>query len=475
MARKVKRVTKKADRVPISAEEIKAAQETAGQFEELNAVEIRRKRGVLEADIRADNAKKVQQAPDKHHIVEKRKELREGEYLQSCGAFNDNVRRTHIPEEIRNSYENYERIKWQFTRWRKSKRAQDVDERKGQGPILLIASGPSLNNVLPILHKWNGAIICTASHATSCVHAGKDPTYIVSLDHRQRPEKFNCNWWYGRDSALITHPAINPEFNKRWKGKTYFYRKMVPDVNLHAVIIPLAYGQWIKTQLAVFSSSTPAMLGLAEIMGYSPIILVGCDFGLDYFRKWSYEKRADWMPRAWPFGHWVQAPHKKLDTEQMKSMMIAENGVKTNKIQVYYKRSMICGWRLDKSQVIHAVWGLNRGEKKTSILEEFPQGDAEETIEAQGTNLEDLYLTVEEIKEVADKFLMRQRTYPIPIGPEEEGAGIFFQEFNNWHKGLPKMAASLNAQGAKIDVVGLTARFERLEAENKREHPGEGK
>ncbi len=461
-----KRVTKKADRVPMPVDEIAAAK---GEFKDLNPDEEKRKQGVLGSHIRGENAKKV--ISGDMRVVDKKGEKRESEYLQSVGSFNANIRRTHIPEEIRNSYENYQFIKRQFTG--RKKRARDLDAQRGsgRGPILVIGSGPSFESMLPILHKWKGAVICTSSHATTCVHAGKDPTYIAQLDHRSVPSKLNCNWWRGRDTSLIIHPTVNHAFMKNWKGRTYFYRKIMPDVALHGEIIPQAYGQWITMKMAVFSSSVPAQIGLADTMGYSPIILVGCDFGVDRFRKWSYEKREKWLPRTWPFGHWVrQAPPAR----EVNHLMTAENGVLSTNVQIYYKRSLICGWRLDKSQVIHAVWGLNRGAKKTSVLEEFPQGDAEEIVETQGANLQDLYLSIDEIKDVADKFLIRQRTYPIPIGPEEEGAGLFFQEFNNWHQGLPEMAMSLNAQGAKVDLVGLTARFERLEAENKREHPREG-
>ena len=61
MAKKVTRVTKKAERVPMSAVTIKEAKGIiAGEFEELKADAAERQRGVLEADIRSANAEKVQ-------------------------------------------------------------------------------------------------------------------------------------------------------------------------------------------------------------------------------------------------------------------------------------------------------------------------------------------------------------------------------------------------------------------------------
>lgn len=440
----MKRVTKKADRVPMPADEIAAAK--------AKAVTNQAKEIIGDA---------VQEAGAKPIPLET-------ERLKSCGGYNAKVRKQHIPEEIRNAFENYPYIKWQFTRWRKSKRAQDIGvmKGKGKGPILLLGSGPSLDKAHSLLAKWNGAVICTSSHATTCVHAGKDPTYIMELDHRAQVAQFHSNWWRGRDTAIINQPTQNPEIAKWWKGKTYYFWKMVVDVALHQQIVPAAFGEWIKTYLIVFSCSVPAQMGLAYLMGYSPIVLVGCDFGIDRFRAWHYEKRAKWMPRMWPFGEWVQQPIHSLDTEQA---MRAENGIMTNAIQSYYKRSLLCGWRLDQAQVFEAVWGLHRGEPKTSILEEFTKVDMEETIESQGGNLVDLVQTEKEIRRVCDKYLTRHKTYAIPLGPEGTNAGVVLQEMNNWRKTLPLYARDFEKMGKHVDLVGLTAYYDGLERENKEE------
>ncbi|KKL91134.1 hypothetical protein LCGC14_1897700, partial [marine sediment metagenome] len=401
----------------------------------------------------------------------------EMEQLKSVGGYNANVRLKHVPEEIKNAFENYPYIKWQFMRRRKSKRVQDIGvlKGKGKGPILLLGSGPSLDKAQPLLKNWNGAIICSGSHATTCVHAGKDPTYIMELDHRGRAAQLNSNWWRGRDTSLINQPTQAPEIARFWKWKTYYFWKMVADVALHQQIIPAAFGEWIKTYLIVFSCSVPAQMGLAYMMGYSPIILVGCDFGIDRFRAWHYEKREAWIgghdgwwPRMWPFGKWVQQPVQSLSTEHV---VRAENGVMTCAVQAYYKRSLLCGWRLDQGQVFEAVWGLNRGEPKTSILEEFVKVDMEETIESQGANLKELVLTQKEIRYRCDKYLTRQKTYAMPLGPEGTGAGVgvVLQEMNNWRKTLPMYARTLEQAGKKIDLIGLTAYYDQLERENKAE------
>lgn len=380
---------------------------------------------------------------------------------KSVGRYNDVVINTHVPEEIVNSYENYQVIKKRLNHWRKSKRPQPIGALKsrGKGPILVLASGPSLDSALPLLKEWRGALICTSSHATSCVHAGKDPTYILSLDHRDSPSAMHSNYWYGRDTAVIIHPAQAPAFVKYWKGRTYYFRKLIREVPFHARVMPAAYGKMIPDHLYVFSSSLPAQLGLAYMAGYSPMFLIGCDFGIDRFRKWTYEKRNKWLPRMMPFGKWTKESPHSAETE---GLVRTFSGILTNEIQLYYKRATICGCRLDLGQIILADDG-----KGTSILEEFPKASLEQVIEYQGQGFENLYRTEDEMRDVYDKYLITKNTFPIPVGPLGTGEGTIFQEFHNWRHSMPQYIDELIKSGAKTDKKEILDRFDKLEYENK--------
>jgi hypothetical protein len=106
----------------------------------------------------------------------------ENQFQPRSTPFNKTVKARNVPMEIRNSYANYDRIMAEFAQGR----AQCVGTRHGKhgGPCLIIGSGPSLDDALPVIEKWEGGIICSPSHASSLVKWGRPPDYVLALDYR---------------------------------------------------------------------------------------------------------------------------------------------------------------------------------------------------------------------------------------------------------------------------------------------------
>src|SRR3989304_854444 len=86
---------------------------------------------------------------------------------------------------------------------------------KGKGPIVILGSGSSLNDIIPTLKYWKGAIMCSTSQASTMVYYGRTPEYIVCLDPRVPPQDELAAPDWG-DAVMIAHVSIPFEYISRW-------------------------------------------------------------------------------------------------------------------------------------------------------------------------------------------------------------------------------------------------------------------
>lgn len=274
---------------------------------------------------------------------------------------------------------------------------------KEQKPALVIGSGPSLDKAAPLMKNWDGGIFCSTSQASTLIHHGTEPTHMVAYDINTNPKEFEwADTWKGRRTVLVTHPGMHPATIERWPNKKIYFRSMDTGNFFFTNVLPLAYGDVIPSHMFLFSCSIAAQMSLAHAMNYHPLYFVGCDYLADRFTKWWYDQeKKEWICDPAKQGIWN---HK---------MVKSANGRMTDPLQVFYKRSTLCVWRIDHSQVIQT--------SDMGILPELPYIPIEEVIEKNGSGLEDRYFTNEQIDDASEMYLARFNQFVLRFEHDEKG------------------------------------------------------
>lgn len=403
----------------------------------------------------------------------------EMELRQSVRQYNVNTQKAQRGIEIMHSYYNHKQI-WEDMFEGTGKDVCDVKIETPE-PALIVGSGQSLDKAHDLLKHWKGAIFASTSQGTTLIHAGvKEKLYLVALDPKVQPDEFiGVEDWTKYDVSLIIQPCIPPVIFDLWKGKKLYFRIMEPMTEFYTQNLAIAY-RWITTYLYLFSCTLSAQMGLAAAMGYNPLILVGCDFGapegryrftrwdnmpidIDAFNKETGKKTHYTKHDDIPIDLDLDVTINKREWQatkggplNAKNAVVANNGVLTDSIQVYYKRSVFCVARLDMKDVINT--------STEGIITEFPEATIEEVIENQGQGLEDRYLTKTQKHHVYEKYLATQNTFAVRF----KKRGIRFIESKDPAKEVPPFLAMLKEQMKKddktnkIDVKDNVNRITRL-------------
>lgn len=348
----------------------------------------------------------------------------------SSGKTNPEIIRGFLPIEVRNSYWNHAAIVSMLH----SGQALDLSEApkvKGK-PILVLSSGPSLDEALPLLKNWDGDILCTQSHAVTCVGWEKTPTYILAYDAKVCWDNLSPHPEGAFDEpALITHPGIGADVLPRWPSHVYLFQSTSPHIEYFDKEQSWGYSwpqndnKMIGTRIRPFGSSVSAMVSIATMLGYRPIFLVGMDFGYPggkkRFTKRVYEK-----------GEWLDVSYGLADGDG------EIEGCPTDRVQAIYKRALIAAWRIDKSPLINCSLRGTLGEL-------MPLASVSEVIEKQGKGFKPY--TWKQCILKADRYLAEQGHYVI----ESTDGSLFLTEQKSV-KDLEKALADAKGRGEPIDI-----------------------
>lgn len=387
----------------------------------------------------------------------------EREITQWVQQYNKGTAELICPIDIQHSYLNWQTITEEMA----TGRAVDLLAHTGKckGPALLLGSGPSLDEAIPLLHKWKGAICCSTSQASTCVYAGHSPEWIVQLDAQTQMDEFLVDKW-GENTSLVMNPGISPDIIKNWKGGKIYYRQLDPSNPFYSQVLPIAY-PFIKTELLVFSCTPAAQLGILRNLGYNPIFLVGLDMGFpgkrSRFTWWRYREiggetnHGKWRPK-----HMKWAPDAASPMPDKADLILSRNGVLTERVHLFFKRSIFAvtvleTHRPEPPQILYASRG---------IFDEFPVVDFKEVVERQGEGYESLNRTAPETRAIAEQFLASQRMYVIDfLDKEENPTAVRFFETEDWRVTIPQYIGRLKAQKAPVEPLErFTARLEEIEA-----------
>lgn len=412
-------------------------------------------------------------------------------YEQHANKYNEGVNQHLLPSEYRNSHFNHlpvyletmkapeDVVGWELTELKRDatgKINRNVMKhiRAGNGsdalaeqnvlkepkPALIIGSGPSFDDAAPYLKDWEGASFCSSSQASTLLYYGHEPSHVVVYDIRTPPSELAwADRWEGRRTIMITHPGVYPATIDAWQGRRIYFRSMDSSNFYFVNVLPVAYGDVIKTHMFLFSCSVAAQMSLAHAMGYSPLFFVGCDFASARFKKWSYDHEKK---------EWVCSP----DPGDQANHITAQNGVSTNPIQVFYKRSVLCVWRIDHSKCLMT--------SPQSIITEMPRVSFKSVVAYQGEDFDKFALANEQIDDVTERYLARHNQFVMKFTSLEPNGKPSYRilesnQRGNWESDVKQYLMRTwgdlkqRKEPLDLDIDSNMNRFRQLKAWNEEE------
>lgn len=316
---------------------------------------------------------------------------RHTEHMVDPIKYNNDVREAWQNIWVRNAARNYSFIE-------KLMEERDVDilalPRKANKPVLILASGPSLDDLSPHIKDWEGDVWCSTSQLSWLEYHEVEPTVCVYID-ADPSQGFLITEKYREphDTILITHPCMPREMLEAWGGPVYFFRMHDPGDDFSTKYLPAMYGginakekRWLKSYVLNAGCVANAMCALAQAFGYGPIFLCGYDLGYpDGIRR---------------FRNYYREGEKWVDDQPMlppdRPVFPGNNGVTTDELSCFYKYSFMIFYGLGCPPIISCSRGT---------LSELPNVPIKEVVEKQGEGFTDLYPAPLEVYRRAQTYL----------------------------------------------------------------------
>ena len=288
---------------------------------------------------------------DKPTIIEKDLRTRSDHYNQGTKQLQQ------IHEEL-NSAMNWKALN-DAIKWGKARDIND-EPKVDKTPCIIVGSGGSLDEALPIMKDWKGGVICSTSQALTLMYYGIVPSHIMMLDPFCFWEEIQGIDWSKTKTKMITHPGIWPDIIEKWPNEmllyiqnngrrdSYYATTQKHMYSKRTGIRDAKFEFLIRTEMTVFACSPAMQMFMAGILGYGKIFLSGCDFG------YTYGKDRFTNYTMGPDG-WEKHEHPLLDDKTPewgeKERIMSDNGIPTEKVHMYYKKNMISAWRLSMQEV----------------------------------------------------------------------------------------------------------------------------
>lgn len=301
---------------------------------------------------------------------------------------NEGILKAWLPFWITNTFLNYQTIV-------KESAAKNMSilalPRVKNTPAVILGSGPSLDDVAPLLKDWKYPIFASGSNITVPTKWGHQPEYVCVFDagDSMYPKMHGYDW---NGTMMLCHPSISPKILQSWKWEKAYYLMLHFGHAWFDEVMPIAFSDFTRypneapPQIMVGIGNAGCTVNneiqLAHFLGYDPLFLVGVDFG--YPGNKSRATRYDWVNGEWK----DVGPDEYAD----RKMHVADNGVLTTEEQIEYKSALLAVYGLDHPQLIDCSNG---------IITELPKADFKEVVENGGRGFEHIYRSREEIERVA--------------------------------------------------------------------------
>jgi hypothetical protein len=287
-----------------------------------------------------------------------------------------------IHEEV-NTVQNYAVL----VKAMKDGRARDINDepKANKAPCIVIGSGGSLDDAMPLLKDWKGGIVCSTSHARTLMYYGIEPSHIMMLDPFCFWDEISGVDWSKTRTKMVAHPGIWPDVIANWPNEILLYiQNNGRRDSFYATTQKHMYSNregkreaqftfMIRTEMTVFACSPAMEMFVAGILDYGKIFLSGVDFGYvngkERFTDYSIENGV-WTAHPHPY-----EPAKPAQGGTVCEPLMSSNGIPTETIHVYYKKNMISAWRLSGQE----VYTTDKG-----IITEIPYVPMKRVVKMQG-------------------------------------------------------------------------------------------
>jgi len=300
------------------------------------------------------------------------------EKLENPSTYNEGIRNSWMPFWTKNAAENYDTIKKTFLK--ENRDASILMGKVHPDSVLLIGSGPSLNDWEPYFKEWKGDIICSSSHLAYFEALGIKPTYCFIID-ADPAMSYLVSEAKTKDITLITHPNMDPVVLAAWKGPKIYFRMFDPGDEFFKMVMPMMYSEFadfkakkmypgVKSYVLNSGNVTNCEIAMANFWQYKYIFLAGVDLGFpegeieNQYRFIGYERKGKKFVREQP----TPIPTQRVTLK-------GANGVLTDTVSCFYKYSTMILWGMDNAN----IYSCSRG-----ILTELPYVSPEDAVKWQG-------------------------------------------------------------------------------------------
>jgi hypothetical protein len=337
-------------------------------------------------------------------------------------------------------------------------------------PAVILGSGPSFDKGLPYLRGFPGPIFGSPSHAMVMDALKRPMDYMIALDTTTRvldQLSDNIQW---KGTTMLTHPSMCPElFTKKWKQpwNMHLFRMHEPDNSFLETLYDSLF-PYIQARVVNSGCVVNNMILIANSLGFSPVYLLGVDFGYptphqlyepaellemcrpkpvpnmteemtarlnNELKDWEklkekYEKDPDSIYEIKGFfkpdvdrgllrfkdyvsiGVNVWEPKEFDFTDKVKdpTLIISDDNIFTTPVNIFYKHTLMSNWALVCNQIINCSHGMM---KKSGL----PFMEFSEVVEKQGRGIaskkgDPMWLEPEEINKRVLAYLIPRGIYP---------------------------------------------------------------
>jgi len=317
----------------------------------------------------------------------------------------------NLRTEVLNSHKNYELL----DRMRTEGRVQCLSEVPvvKDTPAIIMASGSSLDAVLPTLAQWKGGVFCSTSHATTLMRYDVPKFNICCVDPN---EAYWDEWGVPGDlwdrGTFITNPSGPPGYFKFWfehtKGENcILFRILEPNYDWYTHYLKWTY-PWVQYPLLPFIDACAMQVGIASVLGYDPIYLAGVDYGGPRYTG------VHWRDGGW---------HDLPTSGDVTGEIAGPGGLLGNDVMLYSMRGVLIGTFLQMaSRRATRIYQLS---PKSNVYE-FPYKPWEEVLEAQGRAPEWTAKERQQVRSAVEVELAKSDTWMVPV---EGGFGTDYRVY----------------------------------------------
>lgn len=322
---------------------------------------------------------------------------RKRERLPDASKYNESIREGWMPFWARNAARNHSIIEKAFSVSPEPDVAVRIAD-KGKGKdCIVIGSGPSLDKAMPLLKDWTGDIWVSSSHLTVFEAYNIVPTYCVIID-ADPTMTFLVSEAKTENITLVTHPCMEREVLKAWKGPVMYFRMDDPGDPFFKEYLPMMYadlnerGERLRSYVMNSGCVANTCVSLAQYSGYEHIFLCGVDLGFPGGKyRFADYKRED--------GKYIKLPNPPIPRET-RLIMPGTGDIETDTVGVFYKYSLYVMTGIDGTNLISCSDG---------ILKEIPHMEIEDVIAGEEAPLLDKrrrYLVAQQYLQHRDIFIV---------------------------------------------------------------------